>query len=1134
MERTRHFGLSRWRSVYGLVVLTLAAGFLLVFPAVSRAQLATATINGTVKDPSGAVVPSAKVTLVNTATGVARRVVTSSVGSYVIPGIIPGVYQLTVAKTGFVTMKQGPFTLVVNQTATLNFTLRVGSTTQQVTVAATAVHLEASTAAIGTTIGTTKVNNLPLNGRNFTEMLDLTPGVSRVSTAQNGGGGGMWGGNALGSFSFPSVNGQTNRSNLFYLDGVIDQGSMLSTYATPPILDQIQEFKVQSHNGQAEYGGTLGGIVNVATKTGTDKFRGDVWEFLRNNAFDARNPFVSTVAPLKQNEFGGTIGGPVILPHYNGKDKTFFFAGYEGFRNHTAAQSLYRVPTPAELNGDLSDISAQIYNPFTTRPDPANPGEYLRDPFPGNQIPQNLLSQPMVDYAKAVYPAPITTGIPGINGIDNTPLVTNQDTGTLRVDEQLNSKNSFWVRYTGYAQKVNESGGFVGATQDLYLHGYDAGVSYTHIFSSNVVMDATLGRDSDDDNLFRKIDTPADEWQTIGFAANYASGFAGGRAWLPGVSIPGFAGWLPGIQFTTLADIWQMGGNLSIVHGHHTLKTGVMFNTNDMLSPIEYLQDGFNSFQTSNPESTTATGSALASFLLGVPDSANRRNVLESSHGGWVDGFYVQDQWQVTPKLTVNMGLRYDLTLIPLYGEGTNAMVGDLNLANGTYVVEKMAPACSPTQGAPCIPGGTLPAHVLLTPYKNGAIYSNTYDNIAPRMSLAYRLFSKTALRMSFGRFFDNWAAVMQEAQNYEGTWPSMGQIIANSLNYPTPANLTPTVSALDPLGLGSGPAYPDPTPFNQVQWYMNPKHKNPESWQWNFGIQHQFGAATVLTANYVGSTDRRTDVGLTGNAAVTPGPGDIQSRAPYPYIAPTFYDDSIGSANYNAFQFSLNGRRGNGLTYLVSYTWSKAMNVGSDGWFGADGTFIQDPYNRMMDYSVAGYDLTHMFSASAVYRLPFGSGQQFQSHSHFLNAIVGGWRLNGIATFSSGNPYTVSAPTGSVNTGTYWLSANVTGDPHLSSPTTGEWINTSAFSVPAPYTFGNVGRNSLRSAWYHDVDLSIFRDFTISETTRLQFRFESFNAFNNPIWSAPDSGITDPNFGRVLGIAHAPRELQLALKLYF
>jgi hypothetical protein len=375
----------------------------LALTTVARAQTAAAGLNGTVRDPSGAVIPEARVVLLNTATGVRQTTTTNPTGSYVFPNIPPGNYTLEVTKEGFTRVEQAEFTLFVNQTATFDITLSVGSAKQTVTVEATAARVEASTAELGMTVAGDQVGNLPLNGRDFTQLLTLSPGVSPINTDQNGGG---WLVNPVGSFSFPAVNGQMNRSNMFTLDGVIDYGSFTSTYGVAPIVDGIQEFKAQSQNDEAQFGGALGAIVNVVTRSGSNDFHGSAWEFLRNNSLNARNYFATEVTPFKQNQFGGAIGGPVIFPRYNGRNRTFFYAGYEGFRLHSSSESLFNTPTPADLTGDLSDIDAQIYNPFSTRPDPNNPDLLLRDPFPDNQIPSNLLDPGMVLWAKTLYPTP--------------------------------------------------------------------------------------------------------------------------------------------------------------------------------------------------------------------------------------------------------------------------------------------------------------------------------------------------------------------------------------------------------------------------------------------------------------------------------------------------------------------------------------------------------------------------------------------------------------------------------------------------------------------------------------------------------------------------------------------------------
>jgi hypothetical protein len=351
--------------------------------------------------------------------------------------------------------------------------------------------VETSTSELGTVVTEKMVNDLPLNGRNFTQLLELTPGVSPISVAQNSGG---WTAAPIGNFTFPSVNGQTNRSNLFMLDGINNQGSFESTYAIAPQLDDIQEFKVQSHNDEAQFGGALGAVVNVATKGGTNSFHGDAFDYLRNNVLDTRGFFLPSSQPkqaYEQNQFGGTIAAPIVIPHlYNGRDKTFFYASYEGFRDHVAESNLYRVPTAAELSGDLSDFTdshgnlIQIYNPLSTRPDPNHPGYSLLDPFPNNQIPKNLINPQMLAYA-ALFPAPVNTGFTAYNGLDTSPYILREDTASIRFDEQLSSRDSIFVRYTGTTQPIHSSGGFDGYVAAQYNHGYNGAVSYSHTFSGS-------------------------------------------------------------------------------------------------------------------------------------------------------------------------------------------------------------------------------------------------------------------------------------------------------------------------------------------------------------------------------------------------------------------------------------------------------------------------------------------------------------------------------------------------------------------------------------------------------------------------------------------------------------------------
>jgi hypothetical protein len=450
-----------------------------------------------------------------------------------------------------------------------------------------------------------------------------------------------------------------------------------------------------------------------------------------------------------------------------------------------------------------------------------------------------------------------------------------------------------------------------------------------------------------------------------------------------------------------------------------------------------------------------------------------------------------------------------------------------MDLNNGTYVLQKPAPACSATQGAPCIPGGTLPAHVTVS--RNGRIIQNTYDNVQPRLGVAYRINDKTVFRAGYGRFYDNWAAVVGFAANFTQSWPNVAFLAGEGLNNPTP-----NAPATDPLNLGNGPISPAPDPFGQGNGFLDPNLKNAYSDQYNAGFQRSFGNNSVVTINYVGSRNHREQLQMTGNTALTPGPGDPQLRAPFPYIQPqNGYVRSLGRSNYNALQVSSEGRSVNGLSYKLAYTYSKVINFGCDMY----GSFcdVQDPYHFERDKGVAGFDLTHIFSGGVVYELPFGKGRRWSSGNRPFNVLVGGWQLNGILSLSSGQPYDVQAPIEIANTNNISgaLRPNIIGDPHAGTTKLNP-INISAFALPAAFTFGDMGRNSLRSDWNRNLDISLFRSFLITESKKLEFRFEAFNVTNTPVFAIPDNNITDGNFGQVSSTANRERQLQLALKFYF
>ncbi len=1185
------------------VLLLMSVAVFVLWSEVARGQVATATINGTITDSSGAPLPEAALTLKNVGTNVERSTSTNGSGSYVFVNIVPGRYTLKVTKDGFATASKPEFELAVNQTVTLDFSMHVGSVTEIVKVEAQTSSIQTSSSELGTVISRRSVDNLPLNGRNFTQLLNLTPGVSTVNTSQNGGNQ-QFAGNTVGSFSFPSINGQSNRSNIFLLDGLNNQESFASTYSVPPIIDDIEEFKVDSHNDQAQFGGVLGGTVNVVTKSGTNQFHGAAWEFFRNSALDAKNP-VTGINQLHLNQFGANIGGPVILPHYNGRNRTFFFGSYEGIRRHEGNANLVFIPTPAEINGDFTldtqgKALGQIYNPYSTTaarnpfrcdstgaPEPLITGTKLQDQTlgsPCNKLPAGLIDPNMQAVAKLLY-GPLTPNTTGTKGNFAKTLLNTQDPDSynIRIDEQLGQKDAIWGRFSHIYSPRNIPGIFGQSNfNEYWAHQY--GITWNHTFGPSTILSIQFGRNYG--FSVNPVLLPENFAQQLIQAGGYDKSFAcaytlgprscyfNGVRFADGNFSGGNSSPEEGTSPAVVADIWQWKGNFTKALGKHIFSMGAEFNTNGFQQTFNQNHLDFSATQTASAASGTVTGGySVASFLLGIPAGDTYRNEFETEHGGWVDGFYFQDQWRVTNKLTLNLGARYDVTFVPIYGspQDNNVPIGNLDLGTGNYVLQSVSPSCVSTGNKPpCIPtpDGSLPAHVVVSP--DGRFWHNAYDNIEPRVGFAYRLRNSTVIRAGYGRFFDNWAAVIQMAQNQQGTWPRTDQLIIS----PNQSAGPPTVFAENPLqGANATPA---PTPFEQNNWFVDPNLKNPYSDQWNFGVQEALPSNTTLTVNYVGSRGHRLDVNVNGNQAKIPGPGQVpsssclrnptcsallvtQGRFPLPYSVVTHYDESVGRSWYDGLQVSLDKKASHGLSYLLSYTWSKTMSIGSDEWFsaGTNGTSIQNPYNLAAEKALAGFDLPQIFTAHVVYELPFGGGRRFKSGTRGIDAVIGGWQINAIASLASGTLFNVVAANGIPNVGAVNGSserANLMGDPNSGTCPNGAavgtltcWFNTTAFAAPTCLAtqagfpnscYGTFGRNVLRSDGRANVDLSVFRHFRITEAKRFEFRAEAFNISNSPIWAAPGANVSTSGslFGVVNSTAsgYTPRQLQLALKFYY
>ncbi len=1159
---------------FGLLLMLLSIAGLAV-PA-AMAQQATANVSGVVNDSNGSAIPNAQVEMKNVDTGVVRRTVTNNDGVYDFPNVVPGTYTMQTSATGFTPVTQPPVNLQVSQIATFDFQLKVGAATSTVTVTATATALQTSSSELGTVVTTNDVNNLPLNTRNFTQLLTITTGVANINTDQNGNGGGGWNGHTIGDTDIPAINGAEDRSNVFLLDGANDLNTLSGVYNYAPIIDAISEFKTQGHNDLAEYGGAAGGLVTVVTKSGTDQYHGALWEFLRNSDLDSRGYFETARAPLRQNQFGGSAGGPLSIPKlYNGKNRTFFYGAYEGYRYASAQETGAVAPTAAEQNGDFSALSVPIYDPYTTTYN-SSTGQYSRETFTQeynepnpaycagdtNCIPGAGSSSPSSNTPGAInrfnpitqlYNSIIPWNLRTVNGVEETFLsgkaYTNQDSGTIRVDQNFGNNNQIMFRFSQFYQYGVTPSDVIGeGFQEVLGHNYIG--HWTHTFSPTAFSDVYFGRNygysliggthsGEDASFLSKLqgDGMSSYWMNLDnttyapqFTANsYGVGFTPSQ-----------------LQGSGLADTWQFGGSFSKILGRHTIKAGADFDTNNFISPIAYSSVNFAATETAGLGGTLqgVGGDSWASALIGVPDGASYRNIYEEASGGWMDAVYVQDQFKATPRLTINYGFRNDFVITPIYGTGKagNYYTGEANPVTGQYILNALPPTCSATQGAPCIPTGIytasstpapggLPAHAVVSPTPR--MIKNSMGDWGLRLGLAYRVNDKTTLRGGYSREYDEWATIVQLSQNFGGNWPAVNTLSTSGMNPELP-----TVTVADPLQLGSGGAVIYPiNDFSQVsQWMVDPNFRTPYFEEYNGGIERMLPGNLALDANYVGSTGRHEDWGPTMNTP-SPGPGTIQNRRPYPYMLQQWFDQSVGDSRYNSMQVTLTERPTHGVTFLVAYTLGQ---VKSDGCGLGASCDSSNPYDRKVDYGISDLDQKNVFSASFTAKSPYD-----KSPNRLVSNVAGGWSLNGIVQFSSGQRFTVTDGNDTENVGCCLQErVDVAGNPQIGTRKTSTGIiglNPAAFAAPAAYTYGTEGVNQFTDPMRHEVDMSLFREFHtgLGEERYFQFRADAFNLFNNVVFNGPDASISDATFGQVTSQENAlgyggTRNLQLALKFYY
>jgi hypothetical protein len=1096
------FGAGVSRSHLFLRLCVLVLSWAVIGSSQVWAQINTATLSGTVVDSSGAAIPGASVLVVETATGSRRTAQTNAQGLFAIPSLQPSSYDLTVSKSGFETSKQSNIVLEINQSASLSVSLKVGSAETTVQVTSAAPLLDTQTSSLGSVVEQKEIVDLPLNGRQFTQLLQLTPGTVPIDVSQNSGTRPDLGGGGV----TPAINGQSNRSDLFFIDGVYATDPFFSGYSISPSIDAIQEFQEQTHADQAEFGQSTGGTINLSTRAGTNVFHGSAYEFLRNNDFDANNYFWTHGTPngYHQNQFGGTFGGPIL------HDKLFFFGLYDGYRSAKAAVQFSTLPTAAELGGDFSAVASNtiIYDPATY-----NAASGAATPFPNNIIPSGRLNQGVLTALKAFLPANLPTATTPNNFVNTSSGLISQDQYGGRIDYNVTPKDILFGRYTVNIESQTSPQALPINPFATTFNGQNGGITWTRTYSATLLSQITVGYNSIDFGQEQTQPNAASVFQASGFNEGFTDTPGGIKLpMVPGLHPSGFfdlnSGWGPiGPQRTG-----QLSGSVSKQAGPHALKFGASGYINAMYTNWAEDDINFNNQATWNP-ATQGGGNSLASLLLGLPDGSSRQLGNSGvSLRSRLAGLFAEDSWKVSRKLTLNYGLRWDYTS-PV--TDIHNRLSGFDIHTGDWYIAK---------GSVDTPTYSLPAGVVIL--NRNSITKPDYKEFSPRLGFSYSPMPKTAIRAGVGVSFDDWSGALQAAQNARGGWPDGASQSVSNQNI---AGITPGATAQNPFGT-LAPVVPT-TPFPSGGGFLDTQFKNAYSWQWNLQIQQEVGSSGVFSLGYVGSSTSRAPIQVPQNQSLVLGP---TQAIPFTNMSNFATLESIGHMNYNSLQTKYEKRFHDGISFTTAFTWSKTINIGcAEFWEDCN---IQNAYDLRPDRSASDTDVPLIFTVSSVYELPFGKGKQFVQDG-VPALLLGGWQLNGIVAARNGTPYTVTINFDNANANEGYGTQRPSLVPNASTigpHTVSEYFNTAAFTVAPQYTFGDVHRNSLRGPGYTDADVSIFRNFSLFEKSTLQFRSEFFNVLNHPNFSNPDSGLQDQAYGKLDSTSGNQRQIQFALKLNF
>lgn len=1085
------------------------------------AQVASAEISGTILDSSGSAVANAKVRVTNSGTNRDHETFSNSTGGYIVQLLPPGDYVVTVEAPGFRRLVRSGITLQVNQQTQLDLAMQLGQTSEVIEVTEQAPLLESESSVLGTVVNEKLVNQLPLNGRNFVQLATLSPGVNGVGYSAGG---------TIMSGSRPDdrrpgteifSNGNREGSNNFLYDGIDDNERLTLSIVLRPPVEGVREFKIQTNLYSADVGRNSGAVVDVITKSGTNQIHGSLFEFLRNSAMDARTYFSpkGTAFPaFRLNQFGGSFGGPVVLPKlYNGKNKTFFFFDYEGYRRDSQQLLLGNIPTAKMRTGDFSE-TATIYDPLTTRPNPNGSG-VIRDAFANNIIPADRFDPIALKMVRA-YPNPTSSGRFN-NYLAN--LVQNQkwNQGDVRVDHQISSKDNFFARWSiqntetrvpssfpatnipGISIPVNlgDEGSFAGTSFSPDQH---AVASWARVITPKLVNDFRLGF-----NRFR-LDYTADQFAP-GQALGNQLGVPNANVTPNEQNLPIFSpsnyigvGQTRSLPIFRRENTYQVVDNMSFTSGAHTLKWGIDFRRRQLTIYQTNQGNGRFNFSPALTDSRAGSGGdSMANFLLGFPTTAAHDYTLNwPGERGSEWGMYFADDWRISRKLTLNLGLRWDY--YTPYSEVANRWA-NFNISTAKIDIAGR---------------NGVDKYAGVQPYRK---------NFGPRFGFAYQLMARTVLRGGFGIF-------------YNPTGSEGGSLrLFRQLPFGSTVNVSPGDINVGPrVRDGFAPLVPvdlslADRPFGAV-FAVDAKFRPSYAEQYNLTLEHEITPLSmVVKLAGVGNLGRRLYNTYNANQPI-PGAAALNTRRPLYGIAPNISDVSYfstdGLGSYHSLQLTADKRFAKGMSALVGYAWSHSIdNVPLEFGGGSAGPQPQDPRNIKAERGNSITDMRHRLTVSYLYELPFGKGKALLNHGGIANAVFGGWQTNGILVVQSGLPFSPVLQTSTTNgTGSR---PDVVGP--ISYPGTRlRWFDASAFGTPAPFTYGNAGRNILFGPGRWNWDMSLFKNFVIKEQTRFELRAEAFNIFNHPQFGQPNANIGNAQVGQITSTVGNPRQLQMALRFQF